>query len=85
MELFSRTSPPIYAERRRELRDDRTRMIIASGKTEIPRSVLRVRSCRPMLAGLWTPAALPRIDRGARRHPTPCSAGDVHARRLHQW
>lgn len=40
MKLFSRTLATNHDERKRELRDDRTRMIIASGKTEIPRSAL---------------------------------------------
>ena len=40
MKMFSRTIPTDDQERRLELRDQRTRMIIASGKTEIPRSDL---------------------------------------------
>ena len=41
MKLFSRTLATHEDERKRELRDDRTRQIIASGKTEIPRSALQ--------------------------------------------
>lgn len=40
MRLFSRQPATDKDERQRELCDDRTRKIIASGKTEIPRSAL---------------------------------------------
>ena len=42
MKLFSRTLANEKDEWQRQLRDDRTRRIIASGKTEIPRSSLAV-------------------------------------------
>jgi hypothetical protein len=67
MKLFSRQFPADEDERKRELRDERTRSIIASGMQELARSDLDfqalggrvIEMCRPASSFASSPATRP--------------------------